>query len=368
MKWKEAVLGLKPYQPGRSIDDVKQQYGLDKIVKLASNENPFGCSSRAEEVMKDYKGSMALYPDGNSSFLRKSVAGHLGVNENQLLFGNGSDEVIQVISRSLLYPGVNTVMAAPTFPQYKHNAVIEGAEVREVPLVDGKHDLEGMLQAVDQDTSIIWLCSPNNPTGRYIEGGSLREFIEKVPEDILIVMDEAYYEYVDAADYPDTVSLIGRHPNIIVLRTFSKIYGLASLRVGYGVGHEELIKKLDPAREPFNTNTIGQLAASAALSDTEFLSMCHKSNRRGLQQFYQFCDKEGLDYFPSQGNFILIDVKSQGDEAFQFLLERGFIVRSGNALGFPTSIRVTIGSSEQNEGIIELLGQFLESKKSGTAQ
>ncbi|WP_026694829.1 histidinol-phosphate transaminase [Peribacillus kribbensis] len=362
MKWKKAVLNLKPYQPGRSIDEVKLAYNLDHIVKLASNENPFGCSEKALEVMKSFPSSLALYPDGYATVLRDAVAKHLDVNREELIFGNGSDEIIQVIARSLLYPGVNTVMAAPTFPQYRHNAVIEGAEIREIPLVDGAHDLEGMLQAIDENTSVIWVCSPNNPTGLYIGEESLIAFLERVPSDVLVVMDEAYYEYAHAEDYPDTIKLLKEYKNLIILRTFSKIYGLASYRVGYGIADEKTIAKLDPAREPFNTNTVGQMAAAAALEDQDFINSCYNSNRRGLEQFYSFCEEEGLDYYPSQGNFILIDVKCQGDEAFQYLLERGYIVRSGNALGAPTSIRVTVGSPEQNQGVIDELKNFLNSK------
>ncbi|MBM7692640.1 histidinol-phosphate aminotransferase [Peribacillus deserti] len=363
MKWKEAILNLKPYQPGRSIDEVKRAYGLKEITKLASNENPFGCSEQAKEVMKNYESSLALYPDGNATVLRSAVSKHLGIQENNLIFGNGSDEIIQVIARSLLYPGVNTVMASPTFPQYKHNAVIEGAEVREVPLADGEHDLDGMLAAIDENTSVVWVCSPNNPTGRYIARDALVDFLRQVPQQVLVVMDEAYFEYVHADDYPDTIKLLEQFQNLIVLRTFSKIYGLASYRVGYGAAHSDLISRLDPAREPFNTNTIGQLAAAAALADQEFIAYCHEMNKKGLAQFYDFCEREGLKFYPSQGNFVLIDVKCQGDEAFQFLMEKGFIVRSGNALGFPTSIRITIGCPEQNLGVIEQLTVFLNRKK-----
>ncbi|PLT28338.1 histidinol-phosphate transaminase [Peribacillus deserti] len=363
MKWKEAILNLKPYQPGRSIEEVKKAYGLEQITKLASNENPFGCSEKAKDVMKNYGNSLALYPDGYATVLRSAVSEHLGVQEQELIFGNGSDEIIQVISRSLLYPGVNTVMATPTFPQYKHNAVLEGAEIREVPLVDGEHDLDSMLGAIDENTSVVWVCSPNNPTGRYVPQNVLVDFLNKVPEQVLVVLDEAYYEYVDAQDYPDTIKLLGQYKNLMVLRTFSKIYGLASYRVGYGAAHSELISRLDPAREPFNTNTIGQFAAAAALEDQEFIAYCHEMNKKGLAQFYDFCEKEGLKYYPSQGNFILIDVKGPGDEAFQFLMEKGYIVRSGNALGFPTSIRVTVGSPEQNEGVIRQLTEFLTSNK-----
>lgn len=363
MRWKEQILELTPYQPGKSIGEVKRQYGLEKIVKLASNENPFGCSPKVVESIREFAASLALYPDGYATDIRGALSSKLGVKPTELIFGNGSDENIQIISRALLRPGYNTVMAAPTFPQYKHNAVIEGAEIREVPLIDGEHDLEGMLSAIDEKTNVVWLCSPNNPTGAYIKESQLVSFLERVRKDTLVVIDEAYYEYVVAEDYYQSLELVKQFENVIVLRTFSKIYGLASLRIGYGVANEKVIRALEPAREPFNTNTFAQIAAIAALEDQEFVESTRQKNREGLIQFYQFCDENGLDYTPSQGNFILIDFKVDGNKVFQFLLERGYIVRSGTALGFPTSVRVTVGSKEQNNGVIEVMKEFISTER-----
>jgi len=362
MRWKEQVLVLQPYQPGKSKEEVKKQYGLDEIIKLASNENPFGCSEKVLSVIQSFTGSFALYPDGYTTDLRFELAELLKVEANQLIFGNGSDEIIQIIARALLRPGYNTVMASPTFPQYKHNAVIEGAEVREVPLIEGEHDLEGMLAAIDDKTNVVWICSPNNPTGTYISNHKLLSFLERVPEETLIVLDEAYFEYVVADDYYDAVKLIDKYKNLIVLRTFSKIYGLASFRVGYGISNSDIIRSLEPVREPFNTNTLAQLAAKTAIQDQEYVKKCRELNRKGLEQFYSFCNEVGLSYSLSQGNFILIDFEVDSNEVFQFLLERGFIVRSGKALGFPTSIRVTVGSAEQNSGVIEVMKEFLQSR------
>jgi histidinol-phosphate aminotransferase len=359
MRWKEQLLKLKPYQPGKSINEVKRQYGLSKIVKLASNENPFGSSNKVAAEILNYKGSFSIYPDGYATDLRSRLAEHLEVMPEQLILGNGSDEIIQIISRSLLSPETNTVMAATTFPQYKHNGIIEGSEIREIPLIDGAHDLKGMAEAIDGKTSVIWLCSPNNPTGLYITEGDLKTFIAQVPSDVLIVLDEAYYEYVAAEDYHDSLKLLNDYKNLIILRTFSKIYGLASFRVGYGIAHAETIAALEPAREPFNVNTLAQVAAIAALDDQQFIADCKKENTAGLEQFYAFCNEAGLKYYPSQGNFILIDFDADGQEVFQFLLERGFIVRSGKALGFPTCVRITVGSREQNAGVIEMIKEYL---------
>ena len=362
MRWKEQLLTLTPYQPGKSIEAVKRQYKLDHIVKLASNENPFGCSKQALAALQSNPTSLAIYPDGYATNLRETLSTYLQVEEEELIFGNGSDNLIQIISRALLHPNANTIMAAPTFSQYKHNAVIEGAICKEVPLVNGEHNLDAMLEAIDQQTNIIWLCSPNNPTGTYIPEKKLIAFLEKVPADILVVLDEAYYEYVVAEDYYHSIGLTRKFKNLIVLRTFSKIYGLAALRIGYGVANQSIIKALEPAREPFNVNSLGQLAASASIEDQEFINDCKEKNRQGLEQFYQFCAKNNLEYYPSQTNFVLIDCKMDGDQVFQGLLERGYIVRSGKALGFPSAVRITVGSFEQNEGVLGALGEFLAQK------
>ncbi|MDQ0197514.1 histidinol-phosphate transaminase [Neobacillus ginsengisoli] len=360
MRWKEQLLTLTPYQPGKSIESVKKQYNLDKIVKLASNENPFGCSGKVLSALQLNLEGMPIYPDGYATNLRDSLAAFLQVEPEELIFGNGSDNLIQIISRALLHPDAGTVMATPTFSQYKHNAVIEGAIIKEIPLNSGNHDLDGMLKAIDEKTNVIWLCSPNNPTGTYIPEDALLSFLEKVPPHILVVLDEAYFEYVVAEDYYNSISLTRRYPNLIVLRTFSKIYGLAALRIGYGVANPEIIKALEPAREPFNVNSIGQAAAITAIEDSEFVEICKEKNRKGLELFYQFCKKHQLEFYPTQTNFILIDFKVDGDTVFQYLLEKGYIVRSGKALGFPTSVRITVGSEEQNEGVLKVLSEFLQ--------
>jgi len=359
MRWKKQLLTLTPYQPGKSIESVKQQYHLENIVKLASNENPFGCSLQALNALQSNSSSFAIYPDGYATFLREKLASFLNVDKEELILGNGSDNLIQIISRALLHPNASTVMAAPTFSQYRHNAVIEGAIIKEIPLINGEHDLEGMLAAIDNQTNIVWVCSPNNPTGTYIPEAKLTAFLDKVPSDILVVLDEAYFEYVVAEDYYDAINLTRKYHNLIVLRTFSKIYGLASLRIGYGVANKDIIKALEPAREPFNVSTIGQLAAAAAIDDQQFVNECREKNRLGLAQFYDFCEQNGLNYYPTQTNFILIDFQIDGDQVFQYLLERGYIVRSGKALGFPTAVRITVGSYEENAGVLKVLQDFL---------
>ncbi|MBU9711815.1 histidinol-phosphate transaminase [Evansella tamaricis] len=355
MRVKPSMVGLVAYQPGKPIEEVKRELGLDEVIKLASNENPYGCSPRVKQVIQDSFNELAIYPDGYARELREGVAEHLGVKETELLFGNGSDDVILILCRSFLTGGDNIVTATPTFPQYRHNAVIEGAEVKEVPLEDGVHDLDAMLEAIDENTKMVFVCNPNNPSGTYVGEKSFLDFIKRVPKDVLVISDEAYFEYVAAQDYPDTIPLLKEYSNLVILRTFSKAYGLASLRIGYGIANESLIQSVDPGREPFNTNTFAQRAAYEALLDQEFIQECYKKNREEMERFERFCNEEGYKYYPSHGNFILMDLQKPGSEIFDYLLKNGFITRNGEALGFPTSVRITLGTKQQNEKLIELL-------------
>lgn len=284
MRPKQRILSAPVYQPGKPIDDVKREFGLTEVIKLASNENPYGCSPKAKEAIAAQLDSLALYPDGASLQLRWDLADFLGVKPEQLMFGNGSDEIVLMISRAYLEPGTNTVMATPTFSQYRSNAMVEGAELIEVPLKDGVHDLEAMASAINGQTRVVWVCNPNNPSGTIVGTSELEAFLKKVPKDVLVVMDEAYYEYVVDEAYPQTIPMLVQYPNLIILRTFSKIYGLATLRVGYGIASEEIISHLDHVREPFNTSSLGQAAARAALKDQEFVKECSRRNREGLKQ------------------------------------------------------------------------------------
>ncbi|MCU9613705.1 histidinol-phosphate transaminase [Caldibacillus lycopersici] len=352
MKWKEQILNLHAYQPGKSIDAIKREYGLERIVKLASNENPYGCSNKVTEMLNNQTTSNALYPDGYAFDLRMSLATHFQVQPSELIFGNGSDELIQIINSALIKPGTNAVMATPTFSEYQQYTIINGGEAREILLTDkGEHNFTEMLNVIDENTAIVWICNPNNPSGVYMKEEELVAFLEKIPNDILVVIDEAYNEYVVANDYPNTLKLLKRFKNIIMLRTFSKIYGLASFRIGYGVADPSIIKTLEPIRSPFNTNTFAQKAALAALADQEFLEQCKRKNREELEKMYQFLENVGLSYYPTQGNFLLVDFQTDGDQIFQKLLQQGFIVRSGKSLGFPNSVRITIGQAEDMEAL-----------------
>ncbi|WP_062104843.1 histidinol-phosphate transaminase [Bacillus niameyensis] len=358
MNVKEQLFSLKAYTPGKTIDEVKKAYNLDKIVKLASNENPYGCSPRVLEAITKSP-SFAVYPDGAAIQLKDAVAEHLGVKEEQLIFSSGLDELIQIVARAMLSEGSNTVMANETFSQYRHHAIIENAEVREIPLIEGCHDLKGMAEAIDGNTKVVWICNPNNPTGTYIAKDELLSFLQKVPSDVLIVIDEAYYEYVTANDYPQTITLLEQFENILIMRTFSKAYGLAAFRVGYGIGSPELIKLLDVVRLPFNTSALAQTAAIAALDDPEFIEECIIRNTNGLEKYYEFFDQQHIPYYRSQANFVFINVHgTETQEIFQRLLEKGWIVRA-----FPNGIRITIGKEQDNENLMKELKEIIPIKQ-----
>ncbi len=359
MKAKSAIQPLKPYQPGKGIEEVKKQYNLSHIVKLASNENVYGCSPLVQENWEKISSTLHYYPDGHAEKLRIKLAEHLQVSENELIFGGGSEEVIQMLCRTYLEKGTNTIMANPTFPQYKHYAIVEGAEIREVSLQDGKHDLNKMGELIDDNTRIIWLCTPNNPTGGYIQETELVNFLEKVPKHVLVVVDEAYYEYVTAFDFPETIPLLNHYENVMILRTFSKAYGLAGLRVGYGVASENIITNLNKIRGPFNVTSIAQEAAFWALQDSSFIQKTVQLNKDVRKSLETFCEEENLSFYPSETNFLLIHLPKSGLEISEVLLSKGFIVRAGELLGIPNSIRVTVGKKEDMERFQDVLREII---------
>lgn len=361
MKFKKQIAGLQAYQPGKTTDEVKKMFNLETVTKLASNENPYGASPKVKEYLDGASIDFAIYPDGYASKLRTAVAKHVNVSEKQLLFGNGSDENILIVSRALLQPGLNTVVADITFGQYKHNAIVEGAEVKTIPLLsNGEHDLDKMAEAVDENTAIVWICNPNNPTGTLIASDKIKAFVEKVPNDVLIVLDEAYTEYITDETYEDSIHLLDQHPNVLIMRTFSKAYGLASFRVGYAIGSEEVISQLEPTREPFNNTVLSQEVAVIGLEDQAFIQECKAKNNAGKAQYEAYCAERNLHFYPSHTNFVFMEVKADSDTVFQGLMKRGFIVRSGNALGKPGYLRITIGTEAQNTALLQKLDEVLK--------
>jgi len=359
MQPKPNIVHLPVYQPGKPIEEVKRELGLTDVVKLASNENPFGCSPKAIEAIRRELDNVSIYPDGAAVELTAALAGKHGVSPDQVIFGAGSDEVILMIARAFLLPGDENIVADQTFPQYRHNIEIENGVVIEVPLVNGKHDLDGMLAKVGPKTKIVWICNPNNPTGTIVTHDEVERFLSSVPAGVMVVLDEAYCEYIEDPSYPDSLALLRKYPNLVLLRTFSKIYGLASLRIGYGIGRAEVIRAINQVREPFNTSRFGQAAALAALADEEFVERCRRANREGIAYLQKEFDRLGLPYFPAYGNFIMVDVKRPAGEVFEALLRKGIIVRAGHR-HYPTHVRITVGSAEQNAMAVAALQAVLQ--------
>ncbi|BCG59908.1 histidinol-phosphate transaminase [Paenibacillus sp. URB8-2] len=359
MKPKPHIVGLPVYKPGKPIEEVKKEYGLNEVIKLASNENPYGSSPSAKAAIQAELDNLSLYPDGSAAELTAALSAHLGVQADNIIFGCGSDEIIALIARAFFLPGDETIMADQTFSVYKSNADIEGAVSIEVPLAEGTHDLDAMLARVTDKTKVIWVCNPNNPTGTIVSETALTAFLDAVPDRVMVVLDEAYYEYVTDLSYSDGIKLLDRYPNLVVLRTFSKIYGLAALRIGYGIARPEIITLINQVREPFNTSRLAQAAAIAALGDRDYVEECRRLNSAGLVQLQDEFKRLGLQYFPSHGNFIMVDVRVPALDIFELLLRKGVIVRAGHRL-YPTYIRVTIGSEEQNKVFIQALEAALK--------
>ncbi|MHA0855443.1 histidinol-phosphate transaminase [Paenibacillus sp. CMAA1364] len=358
MQPKSHIVNLPVYQPGKPIEEVKRELGLDEVIKLASNENPYGASPKTRDAILSELDNISIYPDGGSVNLTAVLAQQLNVNPDQIIFGCGSDEIIALITRAFFVPGDETIMADQTFSVYKSNADIEGAVCIEVPLKNGVHDLDAMLAVVNERTKIVWVCNPNNPTGTIVSENELTTFLDAVPPHVMVVLDEAYCEFVIDSSFPDGITLLDRYPNIVVLRTFSKIYGLASLRIGYGVGNAAVIKLINQVREPFNTSRIAQAAAMAALQDQAFIKECKRLNAEGLIYLQQEFDRLGLSYLPAHGNFIMVDVLEPSGNVFQSMLRKGVIVRAGHQK-YPNYIRVTVGTPEQNQIFIQTLEEVL---------
>ena len=347
---------LPVYQPGRPVEEVARELGMpfDQIDKLASNENPLGPSPMALEAVKEAAGNMHLYPDGACHYLREKLAGKLSVGPGNLIFGNGSNEVLELLGHALLRPGDEIVISQYCFVVYPIVGRLFGADVVSVPARDHGHDLKAMLEAVTDRTKIVFVANPNNPTGTLASREDLIALISGLPENVLLVIDEAYVEYLD--DPVELMGLIerGDHPNLFVTRTFSKIYGLAGLRIGYGAGHPEFIASLEKTREPFNVNSLAQAGALAALDDREHLARTRAVNREGLAYLANELRKLQMEYVRSSGNFILARV-GDGGEVFIELQKRGVIARPVTGYGLPEWLRISVGTAEQNERCVAAL-------------
>ena len=351
---------ITPYEPGKPIEEVKRELGLDKVYKLASNENPYGPSGKVLDAIMDAARNANRYPDGGCFYLRQKLSAMLDVPPSELVFGNGSDELIILALRAFVHPGEEVIISDPTFMVYKIGARIAEAEVVAVPAVDFQYDLEAMLAKITPKTKMIFIANPENPTGTCISPEKMEELIEGVPRNVVVFIDEAYYEFAKGEGYPETIKYTRRKDrNVIVSRTFSKAYSLAGLRLGYIIARDDISRAVNKVREPFNVNSIAQAAAIAALDDIDSLRASLELVRTEKKRIYAALDGMDVKYVPSRANFILIDTGRDSKEVFQRVLKEGVIVREMSAWGLRGFVRMNIGLKEENDEFIRAFDKAL---------
>ena len=350
---------LKPYVPGKNVREVEIELNITNIIKLASNENPLGPSPKALEAVQKKLKDCSVYPDQTTIELREALAKKLGIDKDCLIIGNGSDEIMLLAAATFLSAGEEVLISENTFSTYEFcTRVFDGTPVF-VPIRDYKYDMEGFARALTPKTKLVWLCSPNNPTGTIITKKEMDEFLSKLPSTTIVVIDEAYGEFATSRDYPSATEYVKKGANVIVLKTFSKLYGLAGVRIGYGIAKPEIIKYLNLTKLPFNVNRLGTAAAVAALEDKEFISKSLKVNEDGKKFLYSKLDEFRLNFVKTEANFILIDVNRNADKVFMEMMRMGVIIRPLTSFGFGEAIRVTVGTSDQNKRFIEALKKAL---------
>jgi len=354
-----AIQTLQPYQPGKPTEELTRELGLTDIVKLASNENPRGPGLAVTSVLERAADSLSRYPDGSGYRLKQALAAHLDVEVEQLTLGNGSNDVLELIARVVLTPGAQAVVSEHAFVVYPLAVVSNGGVLVTVPARAWGCDLDAMAKAVNERTRIVFIANPNNPTGTWVGRAELSDFLEQLPEQLVVVLDEAYFEYVDEPEYPDGVDLQRRFPNLVVTRTFSKIHALAALRVGYAISHPEFAELMNRVRQPFNVNALGLDCAEAALADLDFVQESKALNAAGMRQLSDGLDRLGIGFIPSAGNFLCVDLGRDAAPVYQDLLRRGVIVRPIAGYGMPRHLRVTVGLAEENQRFLAALRELL---------
>lgn len=354
---------LAVYHPGKPIEEVQRELGIKEVIKLASNENPLGPSPRALEVLAGALAGVHFYPDSSGYRLKNALAARYGLTPDYVFLGNGSNEIVQLLSLALLEPGDEVVMPIPSFPRYEPLARLMLAVPREIPLRMYRLDLEAMAKAVNERTKMVYICNPNNPTGTIVTRSQVDTFMRSLPPRVVVVFDEAYFEYVTAGDFPDGLDYVRQGYKAVILRTFSKIYGLAGLRIGYALAAPELVAYLERVREPFNVNTLAQKAAEAALQDVSYIEQVKRLNEEGKNYLYKEFTRLGIPYVPTEANFIFFDTGRDEGEVFRRLLLRGVVVRGG--FGYRTWMRVTIGTPAQNQIFIKALEETLKTWAEG---
>lgn len=356
---RDNILNIKPYIVGKPIEETKRQLKVSReVIKLASNENPIGASPKATEAIKKNLLKINRYPDAQGFYLKRKLASYLNVKPSNIVLGNGSDEIIDIIIKTFVEDDENIITADATFLEYEIISKVCGRRIITVPLRYFKYDLAGIKKKIDKKTKLIFIANPNNPTGTYVTSQELEDFMSQLPHNVLLVLDEAYDTFIDVDDFPYGLNYI-RNKNIIVLKTFSKAYGLAGLRIGYAITRREFATYMERARQPFNVNFLAQVAATAALEDEGFLKKTRKVILEGKNYLYNSLGGLGISYLPSVANFILIDVARDGKSVFGDMLKYGVIVRDLEQYGLKNFIRVTIGTKKENERFIKVLKKVL---------
>ena len=358
----EGVQGLRAYQPGKPIDELAREFNLNEadIVKLASNENPLGPSDKALEAIRNELSDLTRYPDGNGFELKKALTEKLGVNADQLTLGNGSSDILEFIVKCFVSKGDDVIVSQHAFAIYGLVTKMVGGSIIQVPAKNWGHDLPEMVKSITEKTKIIFVTNPNNPTGTWNTKSELESFLQQVPEHVIVLLDEAYFEYVEEAEYPSGIDYLSKYPNLVVTRTFSKAYGLASLRVGYGVSSPELADLMNRVRPPFNVDSFALAAAVASVRDEAYVRQSKELNDEGMRQLQSGFEQLNLSWIPSVGNFICVEVPGNAMEVYQGLLEVGVIVRPVANYEMPNHLRVSIGTQKENQVFLLKLKELLD--------
>ena len=353
------VQRLIPYKAGKPIEELERELGLTRVIKLASNENPLGPGKKALAAIQAALPTLSLYPDGSGFRLKQTLAEKYAVDVSQITLGNGSNEILELAARAFLSPEHEAVFSQHAFAVYPIVTQAVGATAVVVPAADYGHDLDGMLQAVSGKTRLVFIANPNNPTGTLLSQASLERFISALPDTCVCVLDEAYFEFVNSAEAINSIDWLKIHPNLLITRTFSKAYGLAGLRIGYGLSSPQLADILNRVRQPFNNNTLALVAAEAALADDEHLQQTLAVNTLGMQQLTDGFKDLGLEWIPSAGNFVLVDLKQAGQPVYDALLRKGVIVRPVGVYEMPNHLRISIGTAAENQAFLRALSDTL---------
>lgn len=359
LKARSALEQFPSYTPARSLESIQREYGFEKIIKLAGNENNLGYAPLAKKAIDESLEGLSYYPDPYVTKLREKLAKKLNVEEDQLIFGTGSFSLISLVAQTFLNPGEEAIMADPSFGWYAGATLLVDGKIIKAPLKNHAVDLDGIKERITDKTKVIWLCNPNNPTGTQFGKTSFERFFDGIRDNIVIVLDEAYLDFSEDPDIANGIEYISKYKNIISLRTFSKLYGLASFRIGYGIASQELISNMVKAQLPINVNHLAQVAALASLDDTEFEQLVLENARKSKQLYYKTLDELGLAYIRTSGNFIMFDVGSDSDYFVLEYLKKGILIRGGREFGMPTWLRVSIGKYEENQLVLQLLKELL---------